>query len=114
MDLINLTPHTLNLHTAHGVQEVPASGQLARVRSTPELVGAVAGLPVYRDTFGVVEGLPAPQDGVAYLVSGLVLSALKDAGAARPDVLAPGTGPQDGAVRNERGQVVGATRLKSA
>ena len=41
-------------------------------------------------------------------MSALVGSAL---GGARPDVLCPGTGPADGAVRNDKGHIVAVTRL---
>ena len=40
--------------------------------------------------YGNIEGLPAPQDGVLYIVSGMVLAAAKAAG--RTDCVAPATG----------------------
>jgi hypothetical protein len=43
-----------------------------------------------------------------YIVSGMVLSALYGT---RPDVLAPGTGPNDGAIRDASGRIVAVTRL---
>ena len=57
---------------------------------------------------------PAPVPGVFLVVSGMVGAALKEKGMVRPDVLVPGTGPQDGAVRNEKGHVIAVTRLKVA
>lgn len=111
MTLINLTPHSLNLYTPTGVVEVPASGQLARVRSTSEVAGEVIGMPVVRASFEPVTGLPEPRPGTRYLVSTLVLTALRAEGVHRDDLLAPGTGPNDGAVRNAQGQVMGVTRL---
>jgi hypothetical protein len=55
-----------------------------------------------------VAGLPDPADGVFYIVSGMVFaSPLLDG---RGDVMAPGTGPDEGAVR-EGGQVQAVTRL---
>jgi hypothetical protein len=38
-------------------------------------------------TFGAVEGLPEPQENTLYIVSGMVLSAVKD----RDDLVAPAT-----------------------
>ena len=111
MQLINLTPHSLNLYTADGVVELPVSGQLARVRSTSVFVGEAGGMPVYENTFSEVEGLPEPADGVVYITSSLLLKALKTAGISRPDVLAPGTGPNDGPIRDQNGRIVGVTRL---
>jgi hypothetical protein len=83
---------------------------VARVATATTTTGqVVGGLPVQTTLFGQVTDLPAPKDGVAYLVSALVLGAL--AGHGRRDVFAPATGPQDGAVRNDQGQVVAVTRL---
>lgn len=110
--LINLTPHPITLRAATGEDTViPPSGTVARVSSTPGALETVAGIPVPVagvQTFGGVEGLPAPAEGTLYIVSALVLSALRGS---RPDVVGPGTGPNDGAVRNERGHIVAVTRL---
>lgn len=59
--------------------------------------------------WGVVEGLPGPEvaPGAVYIVSLLVL----DRCAGRDDVVAPATGPNDGARRNEKGQIAAVTRL---
>lgn len=111
MNLVNLTPHSLNLYTPTGVIKLPASGQLARVRSTSEPAGEILGMPVIRSSFEPVVGLPDPQPGTSYIVSSLVLAALRAESKHRADLLAPGTGPNDGAVRNSANQVVGVTRL---
>lgn len=108
MELVNLTPHTINI----GEFALPASGQVARVKveqvqvATLDLDGPV---PVVVNSFGQVEGLPDPQEGVAYLVSGLVLQALEAQGILRGDVFAPDTGPT--AIRGENGQIKAVTRL---
>lgn len=110
MALINLTPHRLNFYTPQGVTAVEVSGTLARVSSSSQKTGEVAGVPIYSTAFAEVQGLPEPQEGTFYVVSTLILTALKAAGLSRPDLVAPGTGPNDGAVRAE-GKVVGVTRL---
>ena len=111
MNLVNLTPHPIVLLGADGnYHAIPASGAVARVSSAPGALEAVAGVPVPvagRQTFGAVEGLPAPVEGVIYIVSALVLARCGD----RDDVVGPGTGPNDGAIRNEKGHVVAVTRL---
>lgn len=112
MQLVNLTPHPLNLYTVgDGVVELPVSGTLARVRSTSVFVGEAGGMPVYETAFDAVEGLPEPSEGVLFITSSLVLRALTSAGIKRPDVLAPGTGPNDGPIRDQNGRIVGVTRL---
>lgn len=112
MNLTNLTPHAITLRSADGTDTiVPPSGTVARVTSTPGALETVAGIPVPvagMQTFGGVEGLPEPVTGTVFVVSAMVLAALRGS---RPDVVGPGTGPNDGAVRNERGHVVAVTRL---
>ena len=109
MELINLTPHVVRLYTTDGeiAAEIPSSG-VARVGSTPGLLQDT-GLPVpvaAPTVYGAVEGLPAPQAGVVYVASMLVAAAAR-----RADVLSPGTGPNDGAVRDAEGRIAGVTRL---
>jgi len=110
--LINLTPHAITLRAADGADTViPPSGTVARVSSTPGALEAVAGIPVPvagMQTFGGVEGLPEPTPGTLFIVSAMVLAALRGS---RPDVVGPGTGPNDGAVRNEKGHIAAVTRL---
>lgn len=111
MTVVNLTPHAIVVRLASGEDVTfPASGTVARVSSTPGTLGEIGGLPVATPTvFGEVTDLPEPVEGTWLLVSGMVGSAL--AGKGRTDILVPGTGPNDGAVRNEKGHIVAVTRL---
>ena len=82
------------------------------VGSTPGTVEPREGFPCMvasPTVFGEVTGLPRPEDGTVYVVSGMVGAAL--AGWGRRDVYMPGTGPSDGARRNEAGHISGVTRL---
>lgn len=105
----NLTPHAITLVGADGSQtSVPPSGVVARV-STVAGSKLESSLPVElwsSSSLGAVVDLPDPEEGVLLLVSSLVAGAAK-----RADVFSPGTGPNDGAVRNDKGHVVGVTRL---
>jgi len=104
--IINLTPHPITIATENTVIEIPPSGKIARcVESVTEL-----GLIEYNGHrikaqvkgFGKVENLSEPEDGVIYVVSLPVAQAVKN----RPDVFTIGD-----AIRNEKGQVVGAKSL---
>lgn len=108
--LINLTPHPLNFYTGGGILTLAPSGQLARCKNASTLIGDADGLPIYEATFDEVTGLPDPQPDTLYIASSLVQQGLRKLGIERPDVLSPGTGPNDGAIRTN-GQVVGVTRL---
>jgi len=113
--IVNLTPHAITLVNGEVTTTIPSSG-VCRVTSTPGALADV-GLPVpvaQPTVFGEVTGLPERQDGVFLVVSGLVAAALVATGISRPDVLVPGTGPNDGAVRDEQGRITGVTRLVRA
>jgi hypothetical protein len=116
MRFVNLTPHALNLVYEDGSEAVEVSEGHATVESTPGAldvaVSEATGFPVYGPPiFGAVTGLPDPQEGVMYIVSGIVGSALAGT---RDDVLVPGTSPADNPRRNEARQVTGVTRLNRA
>jgi len=119
--LVNLTPHVIKFHTADGDFELaPDERGPARIVERPndalpvlcavvsgqgyvEVKAYAAGIPVE------VSGLPPPKPVVSYIVSRMVLDSPLVAD--RRDLVAPGTGPTDQPVRDERGQVVAVTRL---
>ena len=99
---INLTPHTLNIHTPDGVIDIHASGDVARVSSTKSVIAVVDGIPIFDTVFGDVTGLPPVTDGVFFIVSRIVKNAVAD----RKDVLVPGA-----PVRDDNGVIIGADGL---
>lgn len=100
MEFINLCPHPICVMGGDGnVTTFAPSGVVARVATKPTTLPSVAGFRLVRNEFGPVQGLPDPREGVVYIVSGMVLSALAGT---RPDVVAPDTGPTQ--VRNAAGQ----------
>ena len=114
MKLLNLTPHALTLRDAEGRDhEIPPSGRIARITSTPGGGSDVPGVPVpvhAPHAWGGVVDLPPASAGVLCVVSALVASR---APVGRSDVVSPGTAPTDGAVR-EAGRIVAVTRLVRA
>ena len=106
MKLVNLTPHDVIIRLPGGDRVIPASGTVARVATSHELVDEIDGIPVSAQTYGQIEGLPEPRDGVFYVVSAVVLAAAKELG--RTDVVAPDTAR---AIRNEAGQIVAVPGL---
>jgi hypothetical protein len=116
MKLVNLTPHPIVLQAKDGSRTaIEPSGSVARVASTPgQLVDWGLPVPVAMpQTWGSVEGLPEFEEGTLYIVSLLLLG--RPEVQARGDCLAPGTGPNDGAVRvadgPRKGQIEAVTRL---
>lgn len=91
MEFINLCPHAINVMGQDGnVATFPPSGTIARVVAKATPCAPIGGFNVSVTVYGDVTGLPDPETGKCFIVSGLVLAALKGA---RPDVVGPDTGP---------------------
>ena len=107
MIIVNLTPHEIILRDEFGADTAYPSQGVARVRSVPgeHLSGPLWSAPIW----GEVEGLPEPT-GDVFIVSALVAARC----AGRGDVFSPGTGPNDGCVRDDAGRIVAVTRLIQA
>ena len=101
---VNLTPHAIDVvvHEGSAAISIPASGAVARVAQSSDLVGEIAGIPVFQNSYGDVEGIPAPQDGTVYIVSAMAAQAVRG----RDDVLVPGP-----AVRDADGRIIGCNGL---
>lgn len=108
MELINLTPHTINIINANNepVAEIEPSGEVARAHVVRNVVGsvAVAGyeIPVIESTMGDVTGLPEHEEETGYVVSRVVAEAVRE----RDDVFIP-----DDSVRDEQGRIIGCRSL---
>lgn len=102
MKFVNCTPHAL---TVYGLGTLPPSGILPRCATVRTVAESLQGIRIVTQTTGDVTGLPEQAEGVALIVSAMVLSALKGA---RSDVFAPDTGAD--AVR-ENGQIVAVLGL---
>jgi hypothetical protein len=102
MELVNLTPHAIKI-ADYGTVE--PSGTVARVNMVSEISDELCGIQVVRRVECGVDGLPEPKDGVAYIVSSMVLAACEY----RNDVYAPDTG--ETAVRDDKGRIQAVTRL---
>lgn len=123
MAIKNLTPHAITI-VLTGISgdriTIPPEPALARVGSTSGgFLAHIEGIPVHDcDVVGAVEGLPPPEEGTYYIVSAIVGSALTPERRAVGDVLVPGTGPLDSAIRvadgPRKGQIEAVTRLKRA
>ena len=96
MNYVNLTPHAINLNDG---TSYPPSGTVVRVSSSySDIVDGLA-----TKVYGDIVGLPDPVANTRYIVSGLILDAVKGMG--RFDVVAPATDHQD-TVRNDKGHIV--------
>lgn len=127
--VINLTPHPINIRTKAGDITIASSG-IARCKEIESTVGAIDGIPVIEITYGEVTGLPdadPPLDGYSqkcpeccsyewfqwgcegcgqkprvYVVSAIVARAC----AGRHDVFVPAR-----TIRDAEGRIVACTAL---
>ena len=101
MEIINITPHAVNLIAVDGTVSFPSEG-VARVETISEQVGILAGFPIMATKYGATHGLPEPSEGKIYIVSMVVAMANPQ----RFDIVSPNTSPAS-TVRDEAGQIVG-------
>lgn len=101
---VNLTPHAVTVLNADGdvVLSVPPSGTVARCEVKSEVVNTINGVPITKNVFGPVDGLPDREEGTYFIVSALVKNAHPD----RDDLLVP-----VGTVRAQDGRILGCTSL---
>ncbi len=99
--LVNLTPHVIRIALSDdSFVSFEASGQVARVSSKEVGAGELSvnaeglfsrfplvEIPLSKVEYGAVEGLPYPEEGVGYIVSGVVAALAPE----RDDVFAPNT-----------------------
>jgi hypothetical protein len=102
MKFVNCTPHAL---TVHGLGTLPPSGIVPRCATVRTTAASIAGVRIVTQKTGDVTGLPEQAEGVALIVSAMVLGALQGT---RSDVFAPDTGAD--AIR-ENGQIVAVLGL---
>jgi hypothetical protein len=105
MKLFNLTPHTINIVCVNGgnIISFPPVHQPARVLATTEHIGVLLGeIPVSSSIFGETFGLPKEGEGIAFIVSRIVVAANPERG----DLYFPNE-----LVRDEDGKVLGAQSL---
>ena len=101
MNIINLTPHAINIINGDTTTKIDPSGTIARVSVQ---VVATDNPMLYTQQYGDVQDLPAPQDNTIYIVSALVLARVPN----RTDIYAPLTAQ---AIRNDTGQIIGVPGL---
>ena len=110
---VNLTPHEVTIFDPEGknvIMRIPPSGMVARVSVVSDVIGYFStpqgNIPIRKTVYGEMQGLLEPSEGTIYIVSTVVLLALKAKGIKRDDVVAPDTNP-DSVVRDPEGRIIG-------
>jgi len=81
-----------------GDLDLPTSGLVARIDVAHREIGHHAGIPLLVGSYGKVSNLPEPEDGVFYIVSAAVRTALPE----RKDLASPAR-----LVRDDEGRIIG-------
>jgi hypothetical protein len=100
MNLVNLTPHVVNL----GDQAIAPEENPARCKEEIKDMGTVDGIPFIRKELGELYNLPEAKPNTVYIVS--LACALKAWDMGRYDVVAIGE-----TVRDENGRICGCKSL---
>jgi hypothetical protein len=106
MKFVNLTPHEIVVRLPDGSDRAFPSEGNCRVSVTQKEDSKWDGIPIFLNSYGPVEGLPGYQPDTCYIVSLMVINALKadsPDGVIRGDVVSPDSGPT--AIR-EAGKIV--------
>jgi hypothetical protein len=87
IELVNLTPHKLVIHTDDfsEVEELEPEKVSARLTVETVKTGEMRGLSLSKTTLGEVTGLPSQEPGVIFVTSAMVAAKVK-----REDVVSPG------------------------
>ena len=101
-NLINLTPHAINIINSETKITIEPSGVVARVSMKQEQIGTINDIPVFRNTYGKPEGLPEPKEDTYYIVSALLAQAVPE----REDVLITSN-----PIRDSEGRIIGCGAL---
>lgn len=103
--VVNLTPHTVTVVGNNGNRVFPSVG-VARATQTATPVGSIDGIELVTMTFGTTEGLPAPVNGITYIVSVITANAAKAEGRTTDDLVITAD-----PVRDEAGRIIGCRRF---
>lgn len=101
MNIFNYTPHdVVVMNQEKEVLQTFPSVSVARCTTKQMESGDILGIPVVKQEYGEVEGLPEEKEGVYYIVSFLVQDALPN----RKDLIVPAN-----LVRDDKGIILGCT-----
>lgn len=103
----NFTPHDIHLYEGSTlIATFPATGIVTRVNEATMDAGTVGSThyPLCKKVYENIIDLPPPVPGTYYIVSMMVMNAIP-----RDDLICPDTG--SGAVRNDKGMIVGTSRF---
>lgn len=93
MNFVNLTPHTIRVADSNDtvIFVSEPSGARATVRTSPNVVRHIDGIPMSVTAYGPISGLPDPKPDTLYIVSTMIFAHPDVQG--RDDLVVPDSGP---------------------
>ena len=109
-NIINLTPHDINIVDGEGnvLVVLPGTETPARAMQAEKALGVINDIPVIGMEFGEPENLPTPEDGVWLLVSKTTADAALKSGRTVADLLLTGK-----TVRDANNRIIGCQALSA-
>lgn len=105
MQLVNLTPHVINISTPQGGLAIEPSGKIARIETQDYKIGIVEidgkQISMYLEDEENIIDLPLPKKGVLYIVSRVVRDKTN-----RIDLYSPKE-----FIRDDKGKIIGCMGL---
>ncbi|NMA58397.1 hypothetical protein [Clostridium cochlearium] len=106
INVVNCTPHDVNLITENGNITFPRSGIIPRLTEQQVKINSINSngieIDIMEKSFNEPEGLPEPQENTIYIVSALVAGAVKN----RNDLFIP-----NDTIRDDQGRIIGCRSL---
>lgn len=106
INVVNCTPHDVNLVTENGNITFPRSGIIPRLTEQQQKINSVTvngiEIDIMEKSFLEPEGLPEPKENTLFIVSALVAGAIKN----RDDLVIP-----NDIIRDEAGNIIGCRSL---
>lgn len=104
MNIVNLTPHAVNIVDKHNniIKTIEPSKKVARLKTSTIVIDYIDDIPITQTFFGEIENLPYPKKDTVYIVSTLIAQAATG----RNDIFIPNE-----SVRDDKGRIIGCRSL---
>lgn len=105
VEFVNLTPHEIIIIQGNEEYKIKPSGNLARLRYNVNKTTKIGGFKLVEFDNEVITGVPKPDDGKVFIVSSVIMQALRTNGLLRLDIVSPDTSRYS-AVRDKTGNII--------
>lgn len=105
VEFVNLTPHEITIIQGDDECKIQPSGSLARLRYNVNKKTKIGGFKLVEFDNEVITGIPKPEDNKVFIVSSVIMQALRTNGLLRSDIVSPDTSRYS-AIRDKNGNII--------